>query len=221
MKKLISTLLFSFICALALPLAGYASSGASLEKAPINLQDRASLQRGAQIFINNCLGCHSMKYLRYERMAEDLGIPKKIVEDNMMFTGEKLGEPMLSALNKEQAAKWFGTVPPDLTLEARLRGADWVYAYLTGFYPDNKRPWGVNNHVFPDVGMPHVLEKMEAQMGKEDFHKSMADLTNFLEYAAEPTALKRQRIGVYVLLFLAILFVPIYFLNKEYWKDVH
>ncbi len=217
MKRLILALLL-----ISLPLLGYANSESEhLEKAPINLQDRASLQRGAQLFINNCLGCHSMKYLRYERMADDLKIPKKIVEDNMMFTADKIGEPMLSPLSKEQAAKWFGTAPPDLTLEARLRGADWVYAYLTGFYADNKRPWGVNNHVFPDVGMPNVLEKMEAQMGKDAFHKAVADLTNFLEYASEPVALKRQRMGVYVLIFLVILFVPIYFLNKEYWKDIH
>lgn len=217
MKKLILIFLFTSLSVLA---HANEAADAYIVKAPTNLQDRASLQRGAQIFINNCLGCHSLKYLRYERIADDLGIPKKIMQDNLMFTSDKIGEPVLTALTKDDAKKWFGAVPPDLTLEARLRGKDWVYSYLLNFYPDAKRPWGVNNHVFPEVGMPNVLEVMKAKMSKEEFEKSMADLTNFLEYAAEPMALKRQRIGVYVLIFLAILFVPIYFLNKEYWKDV-
>lgn len=188
--------------------------------APINEQDIVSRQRGAQLFVNYCYGCHSLKYLRYERISEDLKIPEGLLKENLMFSGEKIGDQMRIAMSPKAAAAWFGAPPPDLTLEARLRGADWLYSYLTNFYPDASRPWGVNNHVFKDVGMPHVMESLEVELGKESFQSAMADLTNFLVYAAEPTKQKRERIGTFVLLFLAILAVPAYFLSKEYWKDV-
>jgi ubiquinol-cytochrome c reductase cytochrome c1 subunit len=137
-----------------------------------------------------------------------------------MFTGEKIGEQMRIAMTPKAAETWFGAPPPDLTMTARVRGADWIYSYLTNFYPDDARPWGANNRVFKDVGMPHVMEEAEVELGKEGFESAMADLTNFLVYAAEPTKQKRERIGTFVLLFLAMLAVPAYFLNKEYWKDI-
>ncbi len=218
MKKLLSALVM-----LCLPAFAVASGGAEVEltPAPINLDDKVSLQRGAQLFVNNCLGCHSAQYMRYERVAEDLEIPLDIMKKNMLFTSERIGDTMQSAIPADLAKKWFGVVPPDLTLEARLRGADWVYSYLTGFYADAKRPWKVNNHVFPDVGMPHVLSNMEKSLGEKAFKEAMADLTNYMVYMAEPVRADRERIGVWVLLFLAVFFVPVYFLNREYWKDVH
>ncbi|MEJ2680040.1 MAG: cytochrome c1 [Gammaproteobacteria bacterium] len=218
-------MLVTLLCCiyLLLPTQLYASSGAHgghIKSAPIDEKDILSRQRGARLFVNYCHGCHSLKYLRYERIAEDLRIPEDLVKDNLMFTGEKIGDQMRIAMSKEKADQWFGTAPPDLTLEARLKGVDWLYSYLIGFYPDSSRPWGVNNHVFKDVGMPHILEGLQVELGQEKFELAMADLTNFLAYAAEPTKAKREHIGVFVLLFLAILAVPVYFLNKEYWKDV-
>lgn len=217
MNKLLSALLI-----MCLPVFVQAAGPAvKLTPAPINMDDKVSLQRGAQIFINNCLGCHSAQYMRYERMARDLDIPADILQKNLLFTSERVGDTMKTAMPTELAKKWFGTVPPDLTLAARVRGSDWVYSYLTGFYPDAKRPWGVNNHVFPDVGMPHVLANMEARLGEKAFKEAMADLTNYMVYMAEPMRAERERLGVYVLLFLAIFAIPVYFLNREYWKDVH
>ncbi len=212
------------LIALCLPGLVMAAGGGNNEyivHAPISKDDKVSLQRGAQLFINNCLGCHSAQYMRYERVATDLEIPTDIMEKNLMFTTDKIGETMMASIPKDLGKKWFGTVPPDLTLVARVRGADWVYSYLTNFYKDDSRPWGVNNHVFPDVGMPHVLSTMESELGEKAFKGAMADLTNYMVYMAEPIRATRERIGVYVLIFLAIFMIPVYFLNREYWKDVH
>ena len=219
MNKFISVLVL-----LCLPVFAQAAGGGHNEylvPAPINMDDKVSLQRGMQIFMNNCIGCHSAQYMRYERAATDLEIPPEILKANLMFTTDKVGETMHSAIPRDLAKKWFGTIPPDLTLVARVRGADWVYSYLTNFYLDESRPWGVNNHIFPDVGMPHVLSNMEQELGEDKFEEAMADLTNYMVYMAEPIRAERERIGVYVLIFLAILFIPVYFLNREYWKDVH
>lgn len=214
----------SLIFALCLPTLAVAAGGGHNEyivDAPINLDDKVSLQRGAQVFINNCLGCHSAKYMRYERVSTDLEIPAEIMKKNLMFTTDKIGETMISSIPEELAEKWFGSVPPDLTLVARLRGSDWLYSYLTNFYVDESRPWGVNNHVFADVGMPHVLSNMEKELGEKEFKSTMADLTNYMVYMSEPIRAERERIGVYVLIFLAIFFIPVFFLNREYWKDIH
>lgn len=218
MKKLI--VLIALFC---FPIAVLAHEGdAELEKAEINLQDKVSLQRGAQIFFNNCLGCHSAKYVRYERIANDLNIPKEVVLDKLVFDKDKkFGDQLTIAMTKEYAAKQFGTAPPDLTLEARSRGADWLFSYLIGFEPDDKRPWGVNNKVFKDVGMPFVLANMERDLGPEKFKEAMQDLTAFMVYMAEPVRLEREHLGAYVLGFLLLLLIPVWFLNKEYWKDVH
>lgn len=206
-----------------LPAVGLAAGGGDnpyVERAPINLQDKVSLQNGAKLFVNHCMGCHGLKYLRYSRMAEDLGIPEELTLKYLNFTSDRIGDTMAIAMDKDQAATWFGTPPPDLTLEARLRSPDWLYSYLINFYEDETRPFGYNNHVFPNVGMPHVMADMERELGREEFASNMADITNFLTYASEPTRLERERIGVYVLLFLFIIFWPAYLLKKEYWKDV-
>lgn len=201
--------------------AGASPSRGELLKAPVDLHDTASLQRGARLFVNYCMGCHSLRYLRYERMARDLKIPKDLARKYLDFSGEKIGGPMKGGMTKAEGKAWFGAPPPDLTLEARVRSPDWIYSYLLGFYKDDSRPYGYNNTVYPNEGMPNVLAPMEQRLGEKRFHRAVGDLTNFLTYAAEPVALTRRRLGVYVLGFLAILMVPVYLLKKEYWKDVH
>jgi ubiquinol-cytochrome c reductase cytochrome c1 subunit len=221
MKKLWFTLVVVMVASMQTTL--WAAGGHSMElpKIHVNLQDKVALQRGAQIFVNNCQGCHSMQYLRYERMATDLNIPTELVEKNLIFDQAKIGDPILTRMQAKDAKQWFGIVPPDLTLVARRQGANWLYGYLTSFYADASRPWGVNNRVFPGVGMPHVLENMQASMGDKAFKAAMSDLTHFMVYAAEPMQLERRNLGRYVLLFLFILLIPVYFLNREYWKDIH
>jgi len=216
MKRLAVVLFF-------LPMLAFAASAPNehVVSAPINLKDRVSLQNGAKLFTNYCMGCHSLKYLRYERMSEDLGIPADLVMENLNFTSERIGDTMTNAMDSKQAEQWFGAAPPDLTLTARLRGSDWLYSYLVSFYADEERPYGYNNHVFPSVGMPHVMAAMEQELGEEKFQSEMADLANFLTYVAEPMRLERESLGIKVLLFLFILFWPAYFLKREYWKDVH
>ena len=216
MKKL----LIALVC--LLPVVALASEGGpELEKAPINLKDKVSLQHGAKLFVNYCMGCHGMKYERYERLSTDLGIPPALTQKYLNFTTEKAGDTMANSMVEAEAKKWFGNAPPDLSLEARLRTPDWVYAYLTGFYKDDSRPYGYNNHIFPSVGMPHVMAGMEETLSKEEFDQNMADITNFLTYVSEPVRLEREHLGVYVLVFLFIMFWPAYFMKKEYWKDVH
>lgn len=240
-----------------MPVFAFAAGGnVHLDKMNVDLQDEASLQRGAKNFANLCMGCHSTKFARYNRVARDLGIPEDLMQDNLMFAETSIGNLMEIAMRPEDSKKWFGASPPDLTLVTRVRGADWVYTYLRSFYADPSRPYGVNNAVFKDVGMPHVLEGLQGkqvkgtapvvvgfdpltgkdifeekdgvlfieekgQLSEKEFDVAVADLTNFLVYMAEPVALERQRIGYWVLLFLLILFVPVYYLNREFWKDIH
>lgn len=220
MKKLIMLALLALTPMLAQ--AHEADCGELKEclKAPVDASNKASLQSGAKIFVNYCLGCHTAKYVRYERVSEDLGIEKKLMTENLMWTSDKIGDQMRTGVNPKDQAKWFGNAPPDLTLETRLRSPDWVYSYLLNFYPDDKRPFGVNNRVFKDVAMPHVLETLESELGDEGYKQAVGDLVNYMAYMAEPIKSEREYIGVWVLLFLAVLFIPVYFLNKEYWKDV-
>jgi ubiquinol-cytochrome c reductase cytochrome c1 subunit len=250
MKKLpMNKLIATFLLATA-PLLGLAAGGgAHLDDADIDVSDQASLQRGAKYFVNYCLSCHSAKFQRYNRLARDLGLTEDEVKENLMFTTDKIGDTMNIAMSPANAEAWFGTAPPDLSLITRARGEDYIYTYLRGFYVDEARPFGVNNVVFKDVGMPHVLwelqgmqkavfEEVDGQqvvkelvpvegaagqgkMSTEEFDGAMRDLTAFLSYVAEPIQLERKRLGVWVLLFLAVFFVLSYLLKKEYWKDVH
>jgi ubiquinol-cytochrome c reductase cytochrome c1 subunit len=250
MKKLpMNKLIAAFLLATA-PLLGLAAGGgAHLDDADIDVSDQASLQRGAKYFVNYCLSCHSAKFQRYNRLARDLGLTEDEVKENLMFTTDKIGDTMNIAMSPANAEAWFGTAPPDLSLITRARGEDYIYTYLRGFYVDEARPFGVNNVVFKDVGMPHVLwelqgmqkavfEEVDGQqvvkelvpvegaagqgkMSTEEFDGAMRDLTAFLSYVAEPIQLERKRLGVWVLLFLAVFFVLSYLLKKEYWKDVH
>lgn len=203
-----------------------------LDKAEIDPTDLASMQRGATLFMNYCSGCHSLKYIRYSTMAKDIGIVDskgqvldQAVKANLMFVGDKLVDTIQSAMTKEEGVNWFGVAPPDLSLVARSRGVDWLYTYLRSFYPDTKKPWGVNNHLFPDVAMPDVLFNVRARLllepdGQKKVDTLMLDLVNFLHYAGEPMKLVRQSMGKWVLLFLGIFFVFAYLLKREYWKDV-
>ncbi|WP_046079763.1 cytochrome c1 [Halomonas sp. HG01] len=159
--------LLALILAL-LPMLGFAAGGgAHLQEMTPDLHDRASLQRGMKLFVNYCMGCHSLQYQRFSRAAEDLGMPQGLVEDNLIFA-ESVGfnDQMHNAMSAEDGEDWFGAAPPDLTLEARLRGTDWIYSYLLGFYRDPSRPTGVNNQVFPLVAMPNVLEPLQGVQEK-------------------------------------------------------
>lgn len=212
------------LIALAVPFAVAASEAPGAEfvvKAPISLTDKAQLQRGAQLFANYCYGCHSLKYVRYERLATDLDIPVELLAGNLMFNTDKIGEPMVNSLDRVQAKKWFGVSPPDLSLEAKLRGSDWVYSYLINFYEDPSRPWGVNNHVFPNVGMPNIMGDMQRSLPEDEFKARMADITAFLEYTAEPVQVTRMIIGGFVIGFLLVLLIFAWLMKRDFWKDVH
>lgn len=245
MKKWI-VVLFALLPSLAMAAGG----SVHLDKANNDLTDQASLQRGAKLFMNYCFGCHSTQYQRYQRVADDIGIPDDLMKENLIFDPKaKIGDLMENAIPEKSAAKWFGAPPPDLTLVARVRGSDWIYTYLRSFYVDPSRPFGVNNIVFPSVGMPHVLEELqgipspvfethtvdghEVKVVKEtetdgtgelstgEYDNAVRDLVNFLEYSAEPVKLERQSMGWWVMAFLAIFTVVVVLLKKEYWRDVH
>ena len=236
MKKLLLSLL-------AVPALAFASGAElHLDKAPDRAGDNAALQRGAKVFVNYCLNCHSASYMRYNRLR-DIGLTDAQVRDNLMFTAEKVGEPMRIAMQRAEAKQWFGAAPPDLTVIARARasefgtGSDWLYTYLRTFYRDDKRPTGWNNMVFANVGMPHVLWELQGEqelgadhalkvvkpgkLSPEEFDSMVADLVGYLTYMGEPVAGLRKRLGVIVLLGLAGLFVLSYALKREFWKDIH
>ncbi len=154
-----------------IPLKAVAAGGGDihLDHIEVDAKDKASLQSGAQLYMNYCMGCHAMKYARYERTANDIGVPVELFEANLKFEGmsnqiadtNKIGDLMENAMPEAIAKKWFGAAPPDLTLVARSRGTDWLYTYLRTFHTDPSRPYGVNNKVFKDVGMPHVLLELQ------------------------------------------------------------
>ena len=236
MKKFLLALLF-------VPLAAFASGAAQhLDKAPDLQNDQAALQNGAKLFVNYCLNCHSLSFVRYNRLTE-LGLTEQQVRDNLMFTADKIGEQMRVAARSNEQKQWFGATPPDLTLVARARasgdgsGADWLYTYLRSFYRDESRPTGWNNTLFPNVGMPHILWELQGepvmnhethamelaipgQMSAIEYDKQIADLVGFLVWAGEPGAGFRKQLGFGVLAFLLVLFGVSYALKKEYWKDV-
>lgn len=235
---------FLFLLAAAPVLAFASGASVHLDKAPINLSDQESLQRGARIFVNYCLNCHSAGYMRYARL-QDIGLSEDQIKENLLFTAEKPGETMKIGMSKSDAKIWFGAAPPDLSVIARSRGADWLYTYLRGFYRDDSRPTGWNNTVFDKVGMPHVMWDLQGEMAprykKVDGHEvvdrlelvkpgsvtlaeydaMVGDLVNYLEWMGEPAQVKRKQLGLIVLAFLAFFFVVAFYLKKEFWKDVH
>ena len=247
MTKYAFRLLPALLAGLFAAAPALAEETAGLMHAGTDIGDQASLQRGAQLFMNNCSGCHSLQYLRYSRMASDLGLTEQEVMDNLNFTGGKIGDQVHVALTEGQAKQFFGKMPPDLSLIARVRGPDWIYTYLKSFYLDESRPLGWNNRLFPNASMPNPLWEQQGLQqpvyGKADgggerpierlvlaspgtqtaeqFDQSVRDITAFLEYAGEPAGLKRQSLGVWVVLFLAFLTFLAWLLKKEFWKDVH
>jgi ubiquinol-cytochrome c reductase cytochrome c1 subunit len=263
MKKAILLLWCVFLPGAALAAGG---EHARLDPVKVDLSDKESLQRGARIFVNYCLSCHSAAYMRYNRMGADLGIPEDQLVKNLVFIPDakgdlKPGSLMKSSMPADVARAAFNTVPPDLSVITRSRKPSWFYTYMRSFYRDDKAVSGWNNTVFPGVSMPHVLHDWQGQqrpvyktvkhestvtqggkpvkkvseeqvferfeleragsMTPEQFDGAMRDLTNFMVYLGEPAKLERYRLGVLVLVFLAIFFVITYLLKKEYWKDVH
>ena len=269
-----------------------AGSDVELEPMKPDLRDLPSLQRGMTLYVNYCLGCHSLKFQRYERTADDLGIPHDVALRNLVFPGRArpagmdgtaIGNLMQSSMPLERAKEWFGKPPPDLTMVDRVRGTAWVYSMLKGFYVDPNRPFGFNNLVYENIGMPHVLAGLQGvqrlvpkrpkpvdildgvdaivnkrtdgeyvtdvtaadelpdgedpvirgvladlevdpgtgSMTAEEFDQAAYDIANFLHYVGDPGRLPRHRIGVWVLVFLAGLFVLATLLNREYRRDLH
>lgn len=218
-----------------------------LDKANVNVKDYASLQRGAKIYMTTCATCHSLKYVRYKEMAQQIemvdssgDILVDVVKDGLMYSGGKITDTILSALSKDDGDKWFGKSPPDLSLVARCRGVDWLYTYLRTFYKDDEKLWGVNNITFPDVAMPHVLLNYQGlkslsqeqshhvnlklikqgSLNEKEFDLMVLDLVNFLSYVGEPHQVERRRLGVFVIFFLSVFLVIVYLMKREYWKDV-
>lgn len=189
-------------------------------KAPIDITDKASLRRGAALFMNNCASCHALKYMRYERMATDLSIPPDQIKQFLQLANAQVNDDIHARLAPDLQLKMFGTMPPDLTLEARKRSPDWIYTYLLSFYPDKSRPFGVNNAVLADTAMPNVLDSLHQHVGDQAFKAQIGDISNFLNYVAEPQQHERKMYGIFVILFLLILLIPVYLLHKEYWKEV-
>ena len=236
--------------ALSVPALASASEGGKLQAAHIDVTNTASLQRGARNFVNYCMGCHSARYVRYNRLGADLGLSEAQVIQSLMFTGERPSDTMKIAMRSDDAKRWFGTTPPDLSLIARARGADYLYSFLKSFYLDPSRPNGVNNLVMPSTAMPHVLWELQgyqkavyegesdpehnavnktfkefelADKGKMDpaqYDQFVRDTVNFLAYVGEPMQIERRNLGMRVLVFLFVFFLFAYFLKKEYWKDI-
>jgi len=198
----------------------FAAGDLHLDHANTDISDTASLQNGAKLFMNYCSGCHAIGFMRYNRIAQDLNLSDSLVAEHLMFAGEKPGETITTAMPKEGAAKWFGVTPPDLSLVARAKGTDWIYTYLRGFYEDDSKVFGVNNKVLENASMPDVLWSLKEGKSEAEFDQDVRDITNFLDYVGEPAKLIRTSLGVWVLLFLGVLFVLTYLLKKEYWKDV-
>ena len=243
MKKLIAIVLA------VLPFCAAAEEGGpALERAPIDPHDKISLQRGAQIFVNHCLNCHSASSMRYARL-EDLGLTEAQIRDNLMFTTDKVGDTMTAAMDPKIAKAAFGVVPPDLSLIGRSHSADWLYTYLRGFYEDPKSKTGWNNTVSPNVAMPHVLAEYQGTQGLEvhqkmdeetgdmhttsrlvmerpgsmkpvEYDRYVTDLVNYLSYMGEPSQTSRKQWGILALFFLAGFFLLVLMLKKEFWKDV-
>lgn len=237
--------LWMLVLLMAMPAVALASGAElHLDKAPVNLKDQVSLQRGAKLFTSRCLACHSASYMRYNRL-KDIGMTEDQIKKDLELPEDvKLGSTMQAAMDSNSAKLAFGVAPPDLSVISRSRSADWIYTYLRSFYVDSARASGWNNTVFPNVGMPHALAdlqgeqtlKVEGHEGHEtkklelttpgsmkpaEYDSAVADLTNYLVFMGEPAKLVRYNLGLIVLGFLSVLFVLVYALKKEIWKDIH
>ena len=244
--RILTAALLALLVAFAATPAALADEG-GYPNANVNVHDQASLQRGARLFMNYCVGCHSLKYMRYSQMAEGLGLTEQQVMENLNFTGAKFGEPIISAMPEADAEKWLGKAPPDLSLEVSAKGADWVAEYLKSFYLDPSTPSGWNNTVFPNVAMPFPLWQLQGEqvavmnpaakgepamikelklahpgaMTPAQYDRAVRDLTAFLTYVSSPDELVRSRMGAWVVIYLVLFTLFALVLKKEYWKDVH
>jgi len=243
-KKLLG---LAFLVGVLSPLAVLASANEQkLDHAPDKSRDQPSLQNGAKLFVNYCMGCHGASFVRYNRLKE-IGLTEEQIKQNLMFTevndgDKKIGDTMSIAMNRKDAKLAFGSWPPDLSLVARSRasgngsGADWLYTYLRGFYRDDSRPTGWNNVAFSNVGMPHALYELQGEqefdghklklvkpgkMTPAEYDSAVADLVGYLVWMGEPKSETRKSIGIYVLLYLSLFLLVAYLLKREYWKDVH
>ncbi|MCN4143885.1 MAG: cytochrome c1 [Thiohalomonas sp.] len=245
MKKTILVMLLTTIAMTNTALVMAGGGGYPKSPANVDVDDMASLQRGAKVFSEYCLSCHSAKFVRFNRVATDLGMTEAEVMDNLNPLGVKFGNTMTAVMTEDYAKESFGAVPPDLSLVARSRGLDWLYTYLTGFYADSSKTTGHNNAIFKDVAMPNIFWKQEGvkkpvyeehdgtvvlvgvevvekgTMAPEEFDTMIRDLVAFLSYIGEPNQSYRKSLGVYVLVFLFVFFGFAYAMKKDYWKDVH
>ena len=248
---LLAGLLVSASAFLFMGVANANEGGFPLDKAPSRVNSIPALQNGAKLFVNYCLNCHGASSMRYNRLR-DIGLTDDQIKQNLLFTGEKVGDLMKVSLSPKDAKAWFGAVPPDLSVEARARGTDWLYTYLRTFYRDDTRATGWNNMVFKNVGMPHVLWELQGEriakfeekadphdeakmehvfvgfeqvtpgkMKPQEFDDNIGDLVAFMSWVGEPAQLERKRIGVVVLMFLAVFTLLAWRLNKAYWKSIH
>lgn len=211
----------------------------------VDVTNPVRLQKGAMLYMNYCSGCHSLQYLRYNRMAQDLGlttftgsVDEALLKNNLIFTEARIDDPIRIAMPAEDALQWFGMLPPDLSLSARARGTVWLYNYLRGFYRDDTRPFGSNNRLLADVAMPNILAPLAGEVIQSagahsqlsivqsgaispiEFDELVLDLVTFLSYAAEPAQLARAKLGPYVLLWLSVLLVLVYLLKRSYWQQL-
>ncbi len=217
----------------------------NLKHVETDFGDKNSLQRGFKYYMSYCISCHALGYARYERTADDLNIPHDLVLENLVFDDSLIGDLMENAISEEDAQNWFGAAPPDLTLAGRVHTVDWLYTYLKSFYNDPVRPLGANNKIFPNVGMPNVLHELQGNvscydhgtgdpaqcelqyiegtglMSEEEFNTVIADLVNFLYYIGEPIRDQRQNIGIWVLVFLGVLYILTALMGREFSKDYH
>jgi ubiquinol-cytochrome c reductase cytochrome c1 subunit len=237
------SILGSLLALLAVSTTAVAAGGGALEHANINVRDTAAAQRGARLFVNYCLSCHAASYMRYNRLAEDLGLGEELVMENLVFSDAKIGDTMEVAMRPQDAVNWLGKEPPNLSLTARSRGADWLYTYFLSFYQDESGGW--NNVALPNASMPHVFWQLQgiqqpvyathdglqvidhlelARPGLQspaEYEETVRDLVTFLEYLGEPAEVKRKNVGIWVMLFLALFALLSYALKAEYWRDVH
>jgi len=238
-----SAIFFGLIALFSASIAIAAGGGTAIQHANVNIRDTAASQRGAKLFVNYCLSCHDASYMRYNRLAEDLGLGEELVMENLMFADAKIGDTMEVAMRPQDAEIWLGKVPPNLSLAARSRGADWLYTYFLTFYQDETGGW--NNLALPNASMPHVFWQLQgiqkpvysthegrqvidhlelAQPGlltPAEYEETVRDLVTFLDYLGEPAKVKRKNVGIWVMLFLSLFALVAYALKAEYWRDVH
>jgi ubiquinol-cytochrome c reductase cytochrome c1 subunit len=216
----------ALVMSLSLPgTAAAAGSDHPIDKVPAQkLKDKASMQNGAKIFLDYCLGCHGVSYMRYNRLW-DIGMSEEQIKA-VMPPGAKTGDTIRTSIRHADAKEWFGAAPPDLSVIARARsshsasGADWVYTFLRTYEADASRPTGWNNKLYPGVGMPHVLWQMQQAMTPQQYDSAVGDLAAFLNYVGEPAQFTRKTMGIFVMIFLLGFFFMAWRLNKAYWKNI-